>query len=270
MENSPSLPRVISANPTIGERGNLHLYLPEEKGLHPFVFAIHGGSWRNGDQTSYHYLWPKLKPLGLALVLASYRMSVVAPFPAAYDDLVHSLGWLKENGESQGLDVSRCALMGASAGGHLAMLLASRATAENVPRPHIRAVAQYCGIMDLTAQFAWDEKRGASMTHDFLRTRPTENPELYRQASPIEHLHPAMPPVWMAHGSADPIVSVEQSHRLVERLHGLNHDVIFHEARGLGHTLKEMTIEGQATEPMELLFEKDLLRFLQRTLQPHH
>ncbi len=258
--------RIIPAQPSIGERGDLHVYLPDEDRAHPFVFAIHGGSWRNGNQESYGYLWPKFKPLGIALVLASYRVSTTAPFPAAYHDLVQALGWLKAHGNSEGLDTSRCALLGASAGGHLAMLLAARATAEDLPRPHICAVAQYCGIMDLTAQYAWDENHGRTMTRSFLGAEPAAAPDLYQAASPLAHLHSGMPPVWMAHGTADSIVPLQQSLSTVERLRQLDHDVTFHEARGLGHTLREKDYKDQFVEPMQLLFEQDILRFLQRAL----
>lgn len=258
--------RILVANPAIGDRGNLHLYLPKNaSGAVPFVFGIHGGSWSHGDQTSYHFLWEILRPLGIGLVLASYRMAPEHPFPAAYDDLLVALAWLKSKGDELGLDTSRCLLLGASAGGHLAMLLATRAITEDRPRPTFCGVAQYCGIMDLTAQEAADEKRGGRMTRNFLGTTPAENSELYRAASPLAHVHANMPPVWMAHGSADLTVPFTQSQAMVDRLRLENQDVIFLEGRGLGHTMREFSASGkQVDDPAKLLFERDLLRFVQR------
>jgi len=259
-------PRILAANPAIGDRGNLHLYLPENaSGAVPFVFGIHGGSWSHGDQTSYHFLWEIFRPLGIGLVLASYRVAPEHPFPAAYDDLLVALAWLKSEGDEQGLDTSRCLLFGASAGGHLAMLLATRAIAEDHPRPTFCGVAQYCGIMDLTAQEAGEETQGRRMTRNFLATTSADNPELYRAASPLAHVHANMPPVWMAHGSADVTVSFTQSEAMVDRLRLGNQDVIFLEGRDLGHTMREISASGkQVDDPAELLFERDLLRFVQR------
>lgn len=257
--------RIVPANPEIGELGNIHIWNDAGPGeLRPFVLGIHGGGWSRGDQKSFDYLWPKLQPLGIAVALVSYRKSGTAPFPAAMDDLIAALAWLKEHGASHGLDVSRCVVFGSSAGGHLAMLLTARAAAEDLPRPVLRGVAQYCGIMDLPAQYEWDAARGTTMTSSFLGGPLEANRGLYEQASPVTHVTTAMPPVWMAHGTADNVVPYAQSLAMVERLREINHDVIFLEARGLGHTMVEIHGKGGAVEPLELLFERDLLRFFQR------
>jgi acetyl esterase/lipase len=260
--------RIIAANPAIGAHGDIHCYLPEGSGPFPFVIGIHGGAWRNGDQKTFRHLGPKLAPLGIALVLVSYRRRHEAPFPAAYDDLVFSLRWLKENGAGLRLDGNRCALFGSSAGGHLAMLLGARATRENLPSPVIRGILQYCGIMNPVTQYAFDLARGSAMTPEFLGGAPDEKPALYEAASPIAQLHPGMPPVWMAHGTADHSVLLSQSLEVVEKLRALQCDVTFLEARDLGHTCREISYGGDAIEPWELLFERDALRFFQRVLTP--
>ena len=144
------------------------------------------------------------------------------------------------------------------------MLLATRAIAADQPRPTVCGVAQYCGIMDLPAQYAWDEKRNSRLTRNFLATAPSENPALYRAASPLAHVHAKMPPVWMAHGTSDSVVSLSQSEAMVDRLRKENQDVIFLEARNLGHTMIEISALGKPVESRELLFEQDLLRFVQR------
>lgn len=264
---SNSVCQIIPINPALGPRGDLHIYLPTgAKAPYPFVLGIHGGSWRNGDQTAYAYMAPKLEPLGVALVLVSYRLAPNHPFPAAYEDLLFVLRWLKEHGHDHSLDTTRCLLFGASAGGHLAMLLATRALQEDRARPIIRGVAQYCGIMDPVAQYAWDEKVRNFMTRDFLNASPEGNPEIFNSASPVAHLHSSMPPIWMAHGTADQTVPVAQSRELVERLRAMDRDVIYLEARGLAHTSREVSASGKPVEPLELLFERDLLRFVERSL----
>lgn len=264
----PDHPAILSANPFIGETGDLHVYIPEGGGPFPFVIGIHGGAWRNGDQQTYSKLWTKLKPLGLALVLASYRKRHQSPFPAAYDDLVHSLDWLSTNCAKLRLDAGRCVLFGSSAGGHLAMLIGARTTKERLPSPRIRGIVQYCGVMNLVTQYAHDQARGATMTKEFLDGSPEEQSDRYQAASPVAHIHPTMPPVWMAHGRNDGVVPLSQSLEVLEKLRAAGCEVTFHEARGLGHTFREVHYHGEAVEPMELLFERDVLRFMQRTLIP--
>jgi len=262
MSSPPTEPaEILQTNPAMGETGKIHVYLPPAsgRGPWPFVFAIHGGGWQQGDQTSYAFIPPKLLPLGVAVVLASYRQAPEFPFPAAYDDLAHGLGWLAQHGGQHGLDTARCMLFGSSAGGHLAMLLATRAMAEGRPRLPLRGVAACCGIMDLAAQFAWEARNGRTMTRDFLQTTPEETPELYRLASPIEHVHADMPPVWMTHGDADTVVPIEQSRRMVVRLKEAGHRPIFHENFGADHVLAQ----GQ---PPTLVFEAELLEFTRKVL----
>jgi len=258
---------IVSVHPELGVRGDLHIYLPSVEGASfPFVLGVHGGAWRSGDQAALNYMPPKLAPLGVAVVLVSYRLAPAHPFPAAYEDLLHVLRWLKEHGSEHSLDPSRCLLFGASAGGHLAMLLATRAIKENHASPTIRGVAQYCGIMDTVAQYAWDEQIKHFMTRDFLQASPESNPGIFNAASPLAHVHPHMPPVWMAHGMADRTVPLEQSQVMVERLRALGNDVVYLEACGLSHTSREVDASGKPVEPFELLFERDLLRFVERTL----
>lgn len=259
----------VSANPALGPLGDLHIYRSPhaEEAVQGFVFAIHGGSWRNGDQHSYDYLWPRLGATGIALVLGTYRKAPASPFPAALNDLTHALHWLKVHGGSHGLDTSRCVLLGASAGGHLAMLLGASANRTSPPLPHIQGIAQYCGIMDLTAQYAWDRMHQSTMTEDFLQGTPEQKPELYRAASPIHQVHTEMPPVWMAHGTEDALVPAEQSRAMALRLRELKQDVIFHEACGLGHVAKETDGRGEFLDPVQLLFEHDLFRFMQKAMR---
>lgn len=255
--------KILKANPALGKVGELHVYLPtsEDRGPWPFVFAIHGGGWHQGDQNSYAFLPPKLLPLGIAVVLTSYRQAPEFPFPAAYDDLVHGLGWIAQHGGQHGLDTTRYLLFGGSAGGHLAMLLGTRATAEERLLPTLCGVVVYCGIMDLTAQFAWDKQNGQTMTQNFLQITPQENPELYRQASPIEHMHGKMPPVWMTHGDADAVVPIAQSRQMAARLTEAGCRPIFHENPGVGHVLAQ-------GDPLLLVFESEVLKFIKAALAP--
>jgi len=138
----------VQANPVIGEKGKINIFLPEVSGKHPFILGIHGGAWWTGDHYSYSHFWPRIMPTGLAFVTCSYRLAPANPYPAAYLDLVHVLKWLKTNGNRFHLDVDRCVLMGGL-----------RATREERDICGIKALVDYCGIMDLAAQVETDRKR---------------------------------------------------------------------------------------------------------------
>ena len=261
--------RAVQTNPEIGDRGFIHIYDADISTPGPYVLGIHGGGWSGGDQSSWHdgALRRIVKSLGFSLVLATYRQTPKFRFPCAYDDLVHLLRWLRDNGAAQGLDPSRCLLFGASAGGHLAMLLATRAMKEMRPAPLIKGVVNYCGIMDLPAQYDFDTAvRKSTMVENFLGATPQSDPALYRAASPICHIHKHMPPVWMAHGSGDVTVPVAHSRDMARALTAAGCDTIYLEARGIDHTMLEVGTNGEHIEPYKLLFEDDLRRFMHRSL----
>lgn len=259
--------KVVQTNEAIGEKGFIHIYGGDVSSPKPFVLGIHGGGWRGGEQKSYDWLWARVKPLGVALALPSYRLAPAFRFADAYADLLHCAAWLRENGAAQGLDVSRCVMLGGSAGGHWVMLLATRALREGRPMPTMRGVVNYCGIMDLAGQDAHDVTRASTMVKDFLGGPAASQPELCRAASPMCHVHKEMPPVWMAHGSSDRTVPVAQSREMARLLREAGHDPVYLEARGLGHTMTEISPEGKQMEPIRLLFEDDALRFIARALR---
>jgi acetyl esterase/lipase len=61
---------------------------------------------------------------GLALVTLDYRLAAEAPAPAAVEDCRRGLDWISTHGAHYGLDPSRVVTIGASAGGHLALMVA--------------------------------------------------------------------------------------------------------------------------------------------------
>jgi acetyl esterase/lipase len=254
----------IQTNPAIGDRGLIDIYLPENAAFPcPFVLGIHGGGWRNGDRTSYQWMWPRLQPHGFALVTCSYRLAPAHPFPAACDDLLHLFSWLGENAGRYGLDAQRCVAVGGSAGGHMVMLTGLKATAEGC-RLGLRGLVDYCGIMDLASQSEFDEQRASPMTKDFLGGTPAEKAEACAAASPLLQVHAACPPVWMAHGDSDGTVPVEQSRKMKAALEQAGVKVTYREAEGLAHTMTEPPARPDAAPVF--LFEESLLAFLRERL----
>ena len=260
-------PTIVQYNPELGEAGAVDVYLPDSTGPHPFVLMIHGGGWCSRYRECDFLLWSRLKPLNIALVIATYRLAPVFHFPCQYEDVTNVLAWLKTQGTSYNLDLSRSVLFGMSAGGHLALLIATRAIEEELPMPAIRGVVVYAGLSDLIAQFHYEDPRGCTMVRNLMGTTPDGNKQMYRDASPLYHLHNAVPPLWMAHGTADEVVPVAQARSVYRDLSEMGHAPIYLEARGLDHTSVERHAEGGAwIEPWIFLFEYDMLRFIQRSL----
>ena len=105
----------------------LDIYLPSNvKGKLPLVIFIHGGAWLSNDKyADMGYMKKTVAEIvgsGFALASIDYRFSTEAVFPAQIQDCNRAISFLYDNADKYGLDKNRFALIGFSAGGHLASL----------------------------------------------------------------------------------------------------------------------------------------------------
>lgn len=91
----------------------------------PAVLKIHGGGFVTGSVETEHGMDVELcRELGVVVVSVEYRLAPEHPFPAALDDCSAALAWLHEDAKTLGVDPTRIAVKGGSAGGGLAAALA--------------------------------------------------------------------------------------------------------------------------------------------------
>lgn len=104
------------------------LYVPEGAGENPpLVVFYHGGGWVIGTIETHDGTCRALaRASGAAVLSVGYRLAPEAPFPAPLDDCVEALDWAHANAGSLGVDGSRLAVAGDSAGGNLAAAVAHR------------------------------------------------------------------------------------------------------------------------------------------------
>lgn len=108
----------------------LNLFLPTDGSNPPLVLYIHGGSWRTGDRKECPVKW--LAEHGYAVASIDYRLSQQATFPAQIHDCKGAVRWLRANASSYGYSSEKIAVVGSSAGGHLAVLLGLTAGVESL------------------------------------------------------------------------------------------------------------------------------------------
>ena len=110
----------------------------------PCIVVIHGGSWANGDSTQLPGLNSYLAARGYVVAAINYRLAPDHRFPAARDDLLAAIEYLKGHAQELGIDPRRFVLLGRSAGAQLALLVAY--TAGDAA---IRGVVGFYGPADL-------------------------------------------------------------------------------------------------------------------------
>lgn len=98
---------------------------PESEGPLPVIVFFHGGGWVVCDNDTHTPMADALAMAsGAAVLMVDYALAPEHPFPAAIEDGLAALDWLMAQGAAHGLDASRIALAGDSAGGNLAAVLA--------------------------------------------------------------------------------------------------------------------------------------------------
>ncbi|MFG1644217.1 alpha/beta hydrolase [Amycolatopsis sp. NPDC049252] len=117
---------VIAKDLTVAEVP-VRLHLPSSDPGLPATIYLHGGGWVLGDLDSHHAVAADLARWSRASVVAvDYRRAPEDPFPAALDDVIAVVEELLGNGGKYGLDRTRVAIAGDSAGGNLAAVVAQR------------------------------------------------------------------------------------------------------------------------------------------------
>jgi acetyl esterase/lipase len=260
--NSPELDVVYAS---VGGRDlRLDLYKPAQaSGAVPCVLVFHGGAWFSGNKRDMAPVCEAMARAGLAAATVEYRLAPKDRWPAQIDDCRAALGYLASNAGKHGLRADRFGACGASAGGHLALLLGleppGRADAETSSPPAARIVAVFniFGPTDVREDF---EPNLRNMVSNALIGKKYEDAlEFAKEFSPVAHVRPTSPPVFTMHGDKDTVVPVRQAHRLDEAL----------KAAGVRHELRIVPGMGHALPPGDEAVRKGLeegIEFLRREL----
>ena len=193
----------------------LNLYKPKNmKGKSPAVVCIHGGGWHKGTRQNFDKVAQAFALKGFVGVTISYRLTGEAKFPANIQDCKAAVRWLRANADQYGIDSSKIAAIGSSAGGHLAALLATshevkefegeggNAEFSSKIQAAIPVGAQTDFLSERIKQKS--ELETAKLLYAQLLGGPySTHPEMYKKASPITYLDKSDPPILFMSGEKD-------------------------------------------------------------------
>ena len=217
------------------------LRLPQGPGPHPVVVMVHGGFWRaKYDLEHVGHLCADLARRGYATWSLEYRRvgHEGGGWPGTFEDVARGIDFLRTLGSTQPVDLSRVVAMGHSAGGHLALWLASRRRLRpgeplfNKEPFMPRGVVVLAGVVNLERAHALQLSQG--IVTQFLGGTPAQVPERYRLGSPSE-LAPLGVRQILLHGAEDDIVPPSVSTAYHTRAVALGDDVRLTVLPGVGH-----------------------------------
>ena len=229
----------------------LDAYLIQRDEPGPAVIEFHGGGWRRGVKSVLHQYggFPRmLIEKGISLISVDYRLTPKDTWPAQGEDALGAIRYVLDRANEWNIDPTRIALLGGSAGAHLALWAGFQ------PDIDVAAIVDLWGPSDFSIANA-RIPRGDAFTALFDCTigefeSPGEDlARLIRDASPIAHASRDSPPVFIVHqgpsdvtSPSDPRISGDNlgAHspayglQLAERLRGLSvdHQVIISPTAG--------------------------------------
>jgi acetyl esterase/lipase len=213
----------------------------------PAVLWIHGGGWERGDKNGNSGA-QLLANEGFVTASLFYRLSGDSPFPADIEDCKCAIRFLRANAPKYGIDPDRIGVAGASAGGHLAELVATadqRAGLEgdggwqNVSSK-VQAASAYYGASDFTVGAMQFQHHTGLVIVKLFRGTEKEKPELYRKASPIFYVSKDDPPLLLVHGEKDDLVPFDQSVQMADAYRRIGLLVEFIAVENAGHDFEHV------------------------------
>jgi acetyl esterase/lipase len=196
-----------------------------DRQMRPTLIYIHGGGWSGGTKEEYQWFTLPFIAAGMNIVNVEYRMSSVSLAPAAVEDCRCALRWVFRHAQEYGLDITKLALDGHSAGGHLSlmtgMLNPDAGFDNNCPGKEdlrVAAIINYFGITDVPDVLEGQHRQDWAVT--WFGSLP-DKMDLAKRLSPLTYVRSGLPPIITIHGTNDALVpyqEAEQLHQALDRV----------------------------------------------------
>ena len=282
----------FSSNPQVEVRGDisfltpdrlekLDLYLPKNRNAgekSPAVLLIHGGGWKEGDKRQAREIefGMTLAQNGFVAASINYALRSAGKFPQNLQDCKNGIRYLRAHAYELGIDPNHISVMGGSAGGHLALLVAYTADQPNLapsqPYPgvsdKVSSVVDFYGISNLATRKETDPN-GKPLKIDPLDSATQSifgsTPQDWKKASPITYVKRNVPPTLILHGKKDTTVDSDQSQELADALEktGATYEIIW--LPNAPHSFSFQHAVPKSKKPLEKDVGPAVLSFLKKS-----
>jgi acetyl esterase/lipase len=215
---------------------------PAREQPRPAVILIFGGAWRSGDRHGMADPARRLAEAGYIAFSIDHRLvndGAENRWPVQLDDVQRAVRWVRAHSADYGVDPERIASYGWSSGAHLATMLGVRDTRDNSDSALAEYSSRVNGVVSLSADLDLTVPQtdfGFKMTVESLFGGTLEEePEAYRDASPLHWVDAEAAPMLLVHGGLDDTGLAEQSRQMVAALYDAKVDVVYAAIPDVGH-----------------------------------
>jgi acetyl esterase/lipase len=217
---------------------------PNGAGPYPGVIMFHGGGWIRTDKATMSSFYNRFLAHGFVVCNVEYRMAskdgsgaytaTSALAPAAVEDALNAAKWFADHAGQYHVDPSRIVVTGASAGGHLALMV-GMCTPQAQLGPtapadfKIAAIVNGYGPADIAEVLARPDPAARQWLPDSL----PDWMGLARRVSPVSYARKDIPPLLTVIGQNDH--GLPSNQRLVDQLKAAGADARIHVVAGAGH-----------------------------------
>lgn len=239
-------------------RQKLDIYTPASApppGGWPLVVFFYGGSWNTGERAEYRFVGAALAARGVLTLIADYRLYPEVRYPDFLNDSAQALAFGLKDAAGLGANPKRVFVMGHSAGGYNAAMLALD------PRwlaPTGHAPSELAGWIGLAGPYDFFPTDNSDAQPVFF------HPNYPIGAQPIEHARADAPPSFLGAPVNDALVSPVRSTRgLAARLQAVGDAVELQSYARASHT----TLIGAFSPPLRWIapVREDVIAFIERT-----
>jgi acetyl esterase/lipase len=229
----------------------LDAYVPRNVVNAPVVVFFYGGSWEIGKRRWYRYVGDALASHGVLVLIPDYRKFPDVHFPAFMHDAANAVAWAREHAAEFGGDPKRLFVMGHSAGGQIAALLAADRRYLNAAGLQPRDLAGMIGLAGAYAFLPFVENE----SEIFGNTAQGRY-----DSQPINFIDGDEPPMLLLTGTDDDEVPANNAESLTERAHAMGGIAQLTMYGGVGHSSLLLAFAREHTGHVPVL--TDTLAFI--------
>jgi len=194
------------------------IYPQTEARQYPCIVWICGGGWMQMNKGAHLPYLTELSRRGFTVASVDYRLGHEAPFPGALIDIKAAVRYLRAHAKRYSINTEKFGVMGESAGGYLAAMIALADNSEFEAGEHLKhssAVQAACcwyAPCDLVKLAGDNSFKPAFFNGD------VNDKQYQRYVNPINYITAKAPPFLLLHGTDDALVPFNQSELFYDEL----------------------------------------------------